>query len=64
MDEVYARFKRVVQNRKKLKVEEMIDGCGYGFCSWISVGNYRCPNNGKIPAHVGYNIYLSAISKR
>lgn len=26
-DEVYAAFKRVVQNRKKPKVEEMIDGC-------------------------------------
>lgn len=25
-DEVYAAFKRVVQNRKKPKVEEMIDG--------------------------------------
>ena len=34
-DEVCAAFKRVVQNRKKPKVEEMIDG----FCSWISVEN-------------------------
>lgn len=36
-DEVYETFKRVIQNRKKPKVEEMIDGYT-GFLFWDKRG--------------------------